>query len=70
MRRRIRKSQKATTSHSNHKHHMNTSKTCKHCLGKGQIVINAGTGLLAACVKCALPKPAAEIATAATKLTQ
>ena len=25
---------------------------CKHCLGKGKIVINAGTGLLATCVKC------------------
>ena len=30
---------------------------CKHCLGKGKIIINAGTGLLATCVKCALPKP-------------
>ena len=30
---------------------------CKHCLGKGKIIINAGTGLLAACVKCAIPKP-------------
>ena len=30
---------------------------CKHCLGMGKIIINAGTGLLATCVKCALPKP-------------
>jgi hypothetical protein len=43
---------------------MNTHKTCPHCLGAGKIIINAGTGLLAACVKCALPKP--ENATIAT----
>lgn len=60
-----RKSQKATTSHSNQKYHMNTHKTCPHCLGTGKIIINAGTGLLAACVKCAPPKP--ENATIATK---
>ena len=43
---------------------MNTTKTCPHGLGTGKIIINAGTGLLAACVKCALPKP--ENATIAT----
>lgn len=41
-------------------------KTCPRCLGTGKIIINAGTGLLAAC-KCALPVPNATIA---TKLTQ
>jgi len=46
---------------------MNTTKTCKSCLGKGQVIINAGTGLKAACIKCALPKPNA---TAATSLTE
>ena len=44
---------------------MSTTKTCPKCLGRGKIIINAGTGLLAACVKCALPKP--ENATIATK---
>ena len=44
---------------------MNTTKTCPHCLGMGKIIINAGTGLKAACAKCALPKP--ENATSATK---
>ena len=43
---------------------MTTSKTCPKCLGRGEIIINAGTGLKAACVKCALPKP--ENATSAT----
>jgi hypothetical protein len=42
---------------------MNTHKTCPHCLGMGKIIVNAGTGLLAACVKCALPVLNATIAT-------
>jgi len=46
---------------------MSTSKTCPKCPGRGKIIINAGTGLLAACTKFALPKP--ENATVATSLT-
>jgi hypothetical protein len=42
---------------------MNTTKTCKHCLGKGQIIINAGTGMKADCAKCSLPKQNATVAT-------
>ena len=29
------------------------NKTCKHCLGTGKIIINAGTGLKVKCTKCA-----------------
>jgi len=36
---------------------MNTTKTCPHCLGQGKIIVNAGTGLTADCVKCDNPKP-------------
>jgi len=28
-------------------------KTCERCLGKRQVIVNAGTGLLAPCPKCA-----------------
>jgi phage FluMu protein Com len=27
-------------------------KTCTHCLGKGRIIVNAGTGLMKLCPKC------------------
>lgn len=31
-------------------------KTCTHCLGKGRLMVNAGTGLTKPCPKCQ-PQP-------------
>jgi len=32
-------------------------KTCKRCMGKGKVITNAGTGLIAPCKDCSKHKP-------------